>query len=127
MKSLSFFLLLCAFLPASAEVYQCPKANGSSEYTAVFREGCTSANLEHINSYESNTSADTSTSSVSYSQPRSSGTATVNQKQKALDDAKKRLEEGQQQRLGNERNYAKYQERIRQLEEDVRKAEKNMR
>lgn len=129
MKFTVLCLALLTTMPVAAEVYQCPKANGGNEYTADYREGCTSANLERINSYESSNTGTTSGSpSVSYhntgnSQPK----ARSNPKQQALAKAQQRLEEGKKQRLGNERNYAKYQERIRRLEEDVAKAEKNLR
>ena len=44
---------------------------------------------------------------------------------RALDTAKKNLEEGKKVRYGNERNYARYLERINGLEKAVRSAQEN--
>ena len=43
--------------------------------------------------------------------------------QNELAQAQKNLEEGKQVRYGNERNYARYQERIKGLENQVRAAQ----
>ncbi|MGN7073524.1 lipoic acid synthetase, partial [Neisseria sp. P0001.S004] len=44
---------------------------------------------------------------------------------RALDTAKKNLEEGKKVRYGNERNYARYLDRINGLEKAVRSAQEN--
>ena len=44
---------------------------------------------------------------------------------RALNTAKKNLEEGKKVRYGNERNYARYLERINGLEKAVRSAQEN--
>ena len=51
--------------------------------------------------------------------------ADVGAAKRALDTAKKNLEEGKKERYGNERNYARYLERINGLEKAVRSAQEN--
>lgn len=46
--------------------------------------------------------------------------------QKALDDAKKALEEGKATRLGNERNYQKYLDRVQGLKDTLETHQKNV-
>ena len=105
-------------------IYNCPTANGSHEYTATSRPDCTPVEMGSINTYQSNTP---SSPSYDYSSSNSSSQAPQNdaRRQQALAElreAEKKLEEGKNVRLGGERNYAKYQERIQKLEDDVQKA-----
>ena len=51
--------------------------------------------------------------------------ADVGAAKRALDTAKKNLEEGKKVRYGNERNYARYLERINGLEKAVRSTQEN--
>lgn len=46
--------------------------------------------------------------------------------QNELTQAQKNLEEGKQVRYGNERNYARYQERIKGLENQVKAAQERV-
>jgi septal ring factor EnvC (AmiA/AmiB activator) len=46
--------------------------------------------------------------------------------EKKLSDLKKEFNNGEPERQGNERNYAKYQERVASMQEDVNRTEKNI-
>ena len=46
--------------------------------------------------------------------------------EKKLADLKRDFNNGEPERQGNERNYAKYQERVAQMREDIGRAEKNV-
>jgi hypothetical protein len=46
--------------------------------------------------------------------------------EKKLADLKKDFNNGEPERQGNERNYAKYQERVAQMRDDIGRAEKNI-
>ena len=46
--------------------------------------------------------------------------------EKKLADLKRDFNNGEPERQGNERNYAKYQERVAQMREDIGRAEKNI-
>lgn len=46
--------------------------------------------------------------------------------QQKLEDLKKEYNGGQPERLGSERNYAKYQERVKTMEEAIHRSERNM-
>ncbi|MDN0084468.1 DUF4124 domain-containing protein [Crenobacter sp. SG2305] len=50
----------------------------------------------------------------------------LSNERKALTDARQALADGQAVRNGNERNYAKYQERIQKLQDAVTEREKNI-
>jgi septal ring factor EnvC (AmiA/AmiB activator) len=46
--------------------------------------------------------------------------------EKKLADLKRDFNNGEPERQGNERNYAKYQERVAQMRDDIGRAEKNI-
>ncbi|UUZ50329.1 hypothetical protein LP420_10685 [Massilia sp. B-10] len=45
---------------------------------------------------------------------------------KKLAEMKKEFNNGEPERQGNERNYAKYQERVEQMKDSISRAEKNI-
>ncbi|MDO5686266.1 MAG: hypothetical protein Q4G42_02580 [Neisseria sp.] len=129
MKKLSFsaiMLLLSAGSLHAQTVYECPLPGGKTEYRADFRQGCTAAKLQKIEGY---TSESTSTYTP-YDEPTYDGVSenaaaapsSPNSAAQELAAAERALEEGKAVRYGNERNYAKYQERIQKLEDDVARA-----
>ncbi len=50
----------------------------------------------------------------------------LNNEKQALSQAQKALADGRAVRLGNEKNYAKYQERVRALEQNVQERQQNV-
>ena len=116
--------LLALMGTAQAAVYECRQANGNVRYTSSPQAGCTSANIGRVSTYSS-----TAPTPGQYSTPTPAAVPAANTAsppalaaaQQALAQAQKNLAEGRAVRLGNERNYAKYQERIATLEAEVAK------
>ena len=126
-------LLLAAMLPAQAAVYACKDASGRTTYT---QDPCQTSDLGRPSVYSSvKPSSDSTTYTprqTAYEGSSASGGQTVagsidNEQiaaaQQRLQNAKRALEEGRKVRYGNERNYAKYLERISGLENAVKQAE----
>lgn len=106
---------------ASAAVYECP---GVGYTQTPINKSCKVVDLGKPNVYTpakiSVSPAAVSTMPVSMP---SNSDSNISKAQQDLEAAKKALEEGKKVRYGSERNYAKYLERIKGLEENVRKAE----
>ena len=134
-------LLLAAALPAcAASVYTCTDSKGRTTYTSTPAPGanCAKSDLGRPAIYSSLPPAPSSYQSAqTYEEQPSVATlgasqqSTASQEQIAaarrrLSDAKKALEEGKKIRYGNERNYAKYQARIADLENAVKQAEADL-
>ncbi len=125
---LTVLLGLLASATAHAAVYECRQANGSVRYTNSPQAGCTSANIGRVSTYSSaaptpgqygNASPAPAQTAAPAANTRSSSALAA--EQQALAQAQKNLAEGRAVRLGNERNYAKYQARIAALEAEVAK------
>jgi hypothetical protein len=131
-------LLLAAILPAQAAVYTCKDASGRTTYTQDPRgKNCQTSDLGRPSVYSSvKPSSDGTTYTprqTAYEGSSALGEQTVvagginNEQitaaQQRLQNAKQALEEGRKVRYGNERNYAKYLERISGLENAVKQAE----
>ena len=119
-------LLLAAMLPAQAAVYACKDASGRTTYTQDPRgKNCQTSDLGRPSVYSSVKPSSDSTTSASGGQTVAGGTSNeqVAAAQQRLQNAKQALEEGRKVRYGNERNYAKYLERISGLENAVKQAE----
>ena len=130
-------LLLAAMLPAQAAVYACKDASGRTTYTQDPRgKNCQTSDLGRPSVYSSVKPSSDSTaytprqtayegSSASGGQTVAGGTNNeqITAAQQRLQNAKQALEEGRKVRYGNERNYAKYLERISGLENAVKQAE----
>ena len=118
-------LLLSVATATAAPLYVC-KRGGVTEYTAEAKPGCKPMEEKKVAGYAPSYSG--SSSSYSYSESNSFETQNNQQDnnraaaEQRLRDAERALEEGRNTRLGNERNYAKYEERIKGLEEEVRRA-----
>lgn len=119
-------LILSAFLfsvsIAHAEIYVCKKANGTTEYTSTPQANCSEMKETKVAGYAPMSGG----SSYSFEQETQSANnnnnARRNEAERRLREAEKALEEGRNTRLVNERNYLKYQERVKGLEEAVEKA-----
>ena len=111
MKKLSPIFAACLLgfcAAASATTYECTDRQGRRTYTATPGPNCRAAA----------TPAEPTT-------PAAQPAVNESQRQAAnerLRQAERNLEEGRKVRYGNERNYARYLERIGKLEEEVNKA-----
>ncbi|WP_082783633.1 DUF4124 domain-containing protein [Snodgrassella sp. CFCC 13594] len=113
---------------AMAQVYECRDSRGNRLYTeqpngnhcravAVRNTGTFSS----VPAYQAPTSSSQSPAAKESAVPQNHGnSAQVQAAQKQLRDAQQALESGKQVRYGNERNYAKYLERIQGLENNVK-------
>ena len=129
MKHISLILgifLLSANL-SYAEIYVCKKANGTTEYTSTPQANCAEMKETKVPGYAPTVvrgSYSDSNSAPSFELDRKPSPAEERRAnaERRLREAEKALEEGRNTRLGNEKNYVKYQERVQGLEEEVRKA-----
>ncbi|PIT14220.1 lipoic acid synthetase [Snodgrassella alvi] len=112
---------------AMAQVYECIDSRGNHSYVEIPKgKNCHPAsnlgvNFSTTSAYKPAPSYSTTiakeTDSTASNQPNPAAVATA---RKNLADAQKALEEGKKVRLGSERNYARYQERIKGLEDVVK-------
>lgn len=132
--SLAVLLLGTATVQA-APVYECKDAQGRRYYSQTPGRQCQAANLSGAGGFYTSTPTTPSTATaevspptaeVSSDNPAAAGadnSAQIQAAQRQLDAARQALEQGRQVRYGNERNYAKYLERIAGLEQAVRQSE----
>ena len=139
---LTALLLSCSLSAGAAPMYVCTDAKGNKTYTQNPSARCQAINLGKPAVYSSaHPSYSSDTSNTSYSatnestpMPETTPTAapsvvTLGESdqivalRRKLEQAKKALAEGKKVRYGNERNYAKYLERIAGLEKAVKDIE----
>ncbi|WP_434778346.1 DUF4124 domain-containing protein [Neisseria sp. Ec49-e6-T10] len=146
MKKVVFTLLVSIGLIShiyAAPVYRCIVGKEVT-FTNKPGNGCKAVNLGPISvigtekSPSRTTKNANNTANNNYPKESAAENATRNQgrrqileaelanEQKALADAQKALTEGQAVRNGNEKNYAKYQERVQQLQNAVSDRQKNI-
>ncbi len=123
-------ILLAASVSAHSAVYTCKDASGRTVYTQDPRGNCEKSDLGRPSVYSSLPVPAVSVSSAAAVQTdtpaagnRSADNGQAEEARRRVAAAKKALEEGKKVRYGNERNYAKYLERIAKLEADVKEAE----
>jgi len=140
-------LLLQSIAYAQTEVYLCVDANGRKEYKNTgATKGCSKVDLPGITvvpapvlpssskkalSKSASSPADFPKVDDSTQKARDSDRKQIlmdelKSEQKKLDDLKKDYNNGEPERLGGERNYAKYQERTAAMKEDISRTEKNI-
>ncbi|WP_305054837.1 DUF4124 domain-containing protein [Eikenella sp. Marseille-P7795] len=127
--------LLGLYAAASAATYECTDRQGRRSYTSspVPGANCRAANLGRVTTYPA--PAHSAPAATDYSSPAAAAPALVesaaNESQRAaaaerLRQAQQNLEEGRKVRYGNERNYARYLERVGKLEEEVNRAQQEV-
>ena len=128
---ISTLLLALTTAVSAAPIFECTDSAGRKVYTQAGGKNCKASNIGKPSVY---TSAPVSTPATPISPSKAEqaeeavapvNPADVGAAKRALDTAKKNLEEGKKVRYGNERNYARYLERINGLEKAVRSAQEN--
>jgi hypothetical protein len=141
--SLAFLLAtVMAYAHAQSDVYLCVDESGKKEYKNTgATKGCRKIDLPSLSMVPApkRTAAQSKTSSPS-DFPKIDGTTQKardsdrkqilmeemrNEEQK-LAGLKKEYNSGEPERRGDERNYAKYQERVAAMQEDINRSEKNI-
>ena len=139
------FVLLCAFsIQAHAQgVYLCSHPNGTREYRNTGdTRGCRKLELESISTIPSSSTSPSQTKSDAAGAPFPKIESQVQKRrdqdrmQILLDEVrteegklaelKKEFQNGEPERLGSERNYAKYQDRVAMMKEEIQRTEKNI-
>ena len=145
----AFICIAAVFGLARAEstVYVCKDENGNKEYRNTgITKGCRKVNLPGLTtvptpqrSHATRSASAKKTSSPSSfpkvdsktQKSRDSDRKRILQdelqaEEKKLTDLKEQYKGGEPDRLGNEKNYAKYQERVGKMKEDIARSEKNV-
>ena len=131
-----FILLAVPLGHAQGEVYKCPDASGRPTYTNVKRDtvgkNCTLVSKEvsvvpaQAPTRATSSSASSSTSATRNENRRKILESELQNEHQLLADAKQRLAEEEGIRTGDERNYAKVQERLRPYHQTVDQHTKNI-
>jgi len=140
------FAVVAGYVHAQSDVFLCVDENGKKEYKNTgATKGCKRIDLPSLSMVPApkkanlQTASNKSASSPSDFPKIDSGTQKVrdtdrkqilvdemrNEEQK-LASLKKEFNDGEPERRGDERNYAKYQERVAAMKEDIGRAEKNI-
>ena len=138
-KQLLVLILSGVSLSAYAEIYKYVDENGRVTYSNVPRKGAKKLNLEPVPSNvvgskprrlmatpENFPKVDGETQKKRDNVRQRLLTEELAAEQKQLAEARLALKEGEAVRLGDERNYQKYLDRIQKLKDDVTLHEKNM-
>lgn len=137
MNKLILSTLLLAFSAATtaSPVFECIDKSGRKTYTQTGGKNCKPGNIGRPSVYTSaapsahSASASAASGNVPSEQmppPPAGAMHGSSSAQNELAQAQKNLEEGKQVRYGNERNYARYQERIKGLENQVKAAQERV-
>lgn len=145
--SLLVLAALCAGAPAQAQaqVYKCVDQNGATLYTDRSARGCVALDLPSTIPAPAQRGATAAPRAAAPVTTPSDFPRVASAQQRARDDDRreilndelrneeKKLAElrrefnnGEPERQGNEKNYAKYQERVAQMRDSIGRAEKNV-
>lgn len=136
--------LTSALAWADGDVYLCVDKDGNKEYrNSGPTKGCKKVELPSITTVpapakHSGTTAKAASAPSDF--PKADGTAQkardndrkqilqdeLKSEEQKLADLKKSYNNGEPERLGDEKNYAKYQERVASMQEDIARSEKNV-
>ena len=143
------FLLsaLGAGMPAQAQIYKCVDPNGTVRYTDQNARGCKALDLpstipapaQHRTTGPSGAARPASASAPA-DFPKVNGVQQkardddrreilndeLRSEEKKLAELRREFNGGEPERNGNERNFAKYQERVAQMKDNIGRAEKNI-
>lgn len=132
MKQFALFCicLFTASYGSAASIYECINTSGQRIYTQSPGKNCQKANLGKpdvysslpVNAYNSQVTENENTTAAVEEQESNQ----VRMERQSLAEAQKALDEGKKVRYGNERNYARYQQRIGELEAAVKQAEEQL-
>jgi hypothetical protein len=129
-----FLALAVPYGHAQSQVYKCPDANGRPTYTNVKRDTvgkkCTLVSKEKVQTYPSQTAArdgarDRSPVDRNLNRRKILESELQNEQQ-LLSDAQQKLTEQEGVRKGDERNYARVQERLKPFQEAIDLHTKNI-
>lgn len=138
---LTLFLGLVAALPATADMYKYVDKDGHVTYSNIPIKGAKRINLDPLNTVPASKARPASSGNAGPSDfPKVDGATQqkrddmrrkvlqdeLNEVQKRLEEAKKALAEQESVRLGGERNYQKYLDRIQPYKDEVARQEKNV-
>jgi len=141
MRIWCLLLFACTAHAADAEMWKCVDQDGNTRYTNLKSDakGCKGLNLEPMNTAPAPPprpqpqqkpvnfpSVDTDTQRSRDAGRRKILEQELAQEQQQLDVARKQLTEQKDQRTGNERNYARYEERLKPFEDKVKQHELNL-
>lgn len=137
MNKLKLTILLSAALSlsAQAEIYKYVDENGRVTYSNIPKKGARKLDLEPLStmpgakpqaSPNNFPKVDSSTQKKRDDSRRKILEEELAAEEKQLADAKKALAEGEGTRMGDERNYQKYLDRVQKLKDDVAQHEKNV-
>lgn len=126
---------LCTLISTSAlaQIYECTDSRGNHSYSEV-PKGKNCHSVSNLGGNFSTTSAykpavatpDTNSKDADSAARNQPDQAAISAARKNLADAKKALEDGKKIRIGNERNYVRYQERIKGLEDAVKSRQQDL-
>jgi hypothetical protein len=134
-------LALCALAPlAHAEIFMCIDANGRKELTDTKRPGCKPLEIVTAIPAPKEGAAARAPVSTPANFPKVDGAKQkerdVNRRdiiegekfreRRKLDELKKEYNNGEPERQGGEKNYAKYQERVKDMKDNITRTEKNI-
>ncbi len=137
-----YLILLSAGLcfSAHAEIYKIIDANGKITYSNIPAKGAQRLNLEPISTIPANRPRSSTANNTPANFPKVDSDTQKKRddmrrkllsdelaaEMKNLGEAKLALSDGENVRLGNERNYQKYLDRVQQLKDNVALHEKNI-
>ncbi|WP_229413318.1 DUF4124 domain-containing protein [Massilia violaceinigra] len=140
--ALVLFAGLGAQLPARADIYLCVDASGRKELTDNPKPGCKQLdvpnNIPAPSARKSSGPAKPVTTPTDFpkvgdseqrardSDRRQILNDELRAEEKKLAELKREYNKGEPERQGNEKNYAKYEERVKSMAENIARAEKNI-
>lgn len=126
---------VCTLISTSAlaQIYECTDSRGNHSFSEV-PKGKNCHSVSNLGGNFSTTSAykpvvttpDTNSKDADSAARNQPDQAAISAARKNLADAKKALEDGKKIRMGNERNYVRYQERIKGLEDAVKSRQQDL-